>query len=196
MRPTRRQHDTAPSFGWKYPGGVGAGPHLCLMEIDILIADDRWQDIAIISLAEAAAHATLRHLEIDPDTVEISLLACDDLRITELNSEFRAKPGPTNVLSWPAEDLAPDLPGELPRPPAPGFDGTFELGDIAIAYDTCVREAQEQGKSMADHVSHLFVHGLLHLLGYDHTDDADADLMQGIESEILGKMGLDDPYRD
>jgi probable rRNA maturation factor len=166
------------------------------MDIDTLIADERWHDVGIEALAHAAALATLEHLGIQLDAVEISFLACDDWRITELNTEFRAKPGPTNVLSWPAHDLAPDLPGQQPHPPAPDFGGALELGDIAIAYDTCLRESRDLGKSMPDHVSHLFVHGLLHLLGYDHTDDADADLMQGIESEILGKMGLDDPYRE
>jgi probable rRNA maturation factor len=68
------------------------------------------------------------------------------------------------------------------------------LGDIAIAYDTCAREAADGGKPLADHVTHLIVHAVLHLLGYDHENDPDALLMEGIETEILGKMGLPDPY--
>ncbi len=75
-------------------------------------------------------------------------------------------------------------------------DGPFatELGDLAIAFETCAREAQEAGKTMADHVTHLIVHGTLHLLGYDHLRDGDATLMENLETEILGKMGIADPY--
>ena len=72
----------------------------------------------------------------------------------------------------------------------------LELGDIAISYDTCHAEAEAAGRPMADHVTHLIVHGLLHLLGYDHERDGDATLMERLEVEILGKLGLDDPYRD
>ena len=71
---------------------------------------------------------------------------------------------------------------------------TIPLGDIAIAYDTCAREADEAGKSMNDHVMHLIIHGTLHLLGYDHIRDTDATLMETVEVAILGKMGIDDPY--
>ena len=83
----------------------------------------------------------------------------------------------------------------MPRAPEAGFDGVTTLGDVAIAYETCATEAGVSGKPMAEHVTHLVVHGVLHLLGYDHIRDPDAALMQGIETKILGKMGLDDPYR-
>ena len=76
--------------------------------------------------------------------------------------------------------------------PEPGFDS--ELGDIAIAFETCAREAAEGQKPLSDHVTHLIVHGVLHLLGYDHIRDEDATLMQAIEVEVLGKLGLPDPY--
>ena len=83
----------------------------------------------------------------------------------------------------------------MPDLPAPGDDeDPCELGDIAIAFETCAREAAEQGKPMADHVTHLVVHGLLHCLGYDHVDDADATVMEGLEVGILAKLGLSDPY--
>ena len=87
-------------------------------------------------------------------------------------------------------------PGGDPLPAEPGIDGLLELGDIALAYETCATEAQAAEKPLADHVTHLIVHGLLHLLGYDHENDPDALLMEGLEREILGKMGLDDPYRE
>jgi probable rRNA maturation factor len=80
--------------------------------------------------------------------------------------------------------------------PEPDFTGVIALGDIAIAWETCEREANSAGKPMQDHVTHLIVHGGLHLLGYDHIRDADATLMECLETRILGKMGLDDPYKE
>lgn len=164
------------------------------MEIDILIEDDRWESLDLDALVENALAATFLHLGIDAEAAEISILACDDTRIATLNSDFRSKPVATNILSWPALSLAPEAAGGTPFPALPGPDGNLTLGDIAIAYDTCVREAADLHKSMAEHVMHLVVHGMLHLLGYDHIRDPDATLMQRIETEILGKLGLDDPY--
>lgn len=162
------------------------------MQIDILFEDDRWETVELAGLAERAAEVTLAHLGLDPEAWEIAILACDDARIATLNEEFRDKPTPTNVLSWPSEERAPEAPGAVPDLPAPGQDP--ELGDIAIAYDTCQREAAAAGKPMADHVTHLVVHALLHLLGYDHLRDQDATLMEATEVAILGKLGLPDPY--
>ncbi|WP_372611261.1 rRNA maturation RNase YbeY [Aquicoccus sp.] len=168
------------------------------MCIDLIIEDDRWSATALDRLAPRAARATLTHLGLDPDAHEVSLLACDDARIATLNADFRDKPQPTNVLSWPATDLAapedgdsPAWPDPDPHDPEAGF-----LGDIAIAYDTCMREAAEQDKSPDDHVTHLVIHAILHCLGYDHQRDRDATLMEGLEVEILGKLGLPDPYSD
>ena len=162
------------------------------MEItDTVIDDSAWDGCDIAAIAERAARATLLHLDLDPDAWEIAVLACDDDRIAALNAEFRGKPTPTNVLSWPSEDRAPDTPGTRPAPPE-GPDP--ELGDIAIAHGTCVREAAEAEKTLEDHATHLMVHAVLHLLGYDHVDDADAAVMEALETVILGKMGLSDPY--
>lgn len=165
------------------------------MTADILIEDDRWSSIDLAELATRAANAAFIHLGLDPETCELTVLACDDTRIAALNAEFRDKPTPTNVLSWPTEDLAVETDGETPRAPRPDITGEIALGDIAIAYDTCAREAREAGKSLPDHTTHLIVHGLLHLLGYDHIRDRDATLMEQTEAEILGTLGLDDPYR-
>ena len=164
------------------------------MCISFVIEDDRWPEAGLEAVANRAAAETLRHLSLDPDECEITLLACDDARIAELNADFRGKPQATNVLSWPEEELAAEEPGGRPEPPEPDMTGMYSLGDIAIAYDTCKREADEAGKVFSDHVTHLIVHGLLHLLGYDHVRDDDATLMEGIEITILGKLGLDDPY--
>jgi probable rRNA maturation factor len=122
-------------------------------------------------------------------------MGCDDARIAALNADFRGKPQPTNVLSWPSEDRAPDLPGSAPLPPVAGTaDDPESLGDIALAWETCAAEAGAQGKPMADHVTHLVVHGVLHLLGYDHIDDADAGVMEALEVRILATLGVSDPY--
>lgn len=161
-----------------------------MAQIDIIFEDPRWKDHGLTELASAASGAVFRALDV-PAEFEISLLACDDARIAALNEDFRAMPAPTNVLSWPSEDRAPDTAGQTPTPPT-GPDP--ELGDIAIAYDTCAREAAEQGKDFNDHVTHLLVHGVLHLLGYDHIDDRDAALMEGLETRILAKLGIEDPY--
>lgn len=162
------------------------------MNLEITIEDSRWQGVD--HLARPAIAAVLDHCGVDAENCEISLLACDDPRIADLNAEFRDKPTPTNVLSWPAEDLSPEEAGQIPISPQPDFTGEIALGDIAISYDTCAREADEAGKNRDDHVTHLIVHGVLHLLGYDHIRDPDATLMEGVEVEILGKLGVDDPY--
>ncbi|KUF11165.1 rRNA maturation RNase YbeY [Pseudoponticoccus marisrubri] len=166
------------------------------MLTETLCEDDRWQAADLPRLAETGAQAALRHLGLDPAEFEIAVLGCDDARIAELNGDFRDKPRATNVLSWPSEDLAPDTPGAAPHPPEPDGFGSHHLGDLALAFDTCAREAADLGLPLGDHVTHLTVHGVLHLLGYDHMRDAEATLMERLEGEILGKLGLSDPYRD
>lgn len=158
------------------------------MNIDVIIEDDRWTEVGLEALATDAFRALFVHMGLE-DGAEACLMGCNDARIAELNTEFRGKHAPTNVLSWPSEERASLDPGGPPDPPSDP-----ELGDIAIAYETCAREAKEQGKRLGDHVTHLIVHGLLHLLGYDHIDDKDAALMEALEVEILGKLGLADPY--
>lgn len=164
------------------------------MTLEITIEDPRWEDAGLAALAAESIGAALAHFGLDVEECEVSLLGCGDARIAALNAEFRGKPAPTNVLSWPAEERAPETPGTSPELPEPDFTGEIALGDIAVAYETCAREAAEGGKPLADHLRHLAVHGTLHLLGYDHLDDADAALMEKIEAEILGKMGIDNPY--
>ncbi|MEL6641293.1 MAG: rRNA maturation RNase YbeY [Pseudomonadota bacterium] len=164
------------------------------MTVDCIIDDPRWTELALTDLAVQATNATLERLGLEPSVFEISLLACDDVKIAGLNADFRNKDKATNVLSWPSAERAAQTPGEMPVMPAPGPES--ELGDIAIAYETCAREAAEQSKPMAAHVTHLLVHGTLHLLGFDHENSPDAALMEGLEVEILGKLGLSDPYYD
>lgn len=158
------------------------------MIADIITEDPRWNAAGVEMLAERAFAAALDHLQLAGD-FEVSVLACSDDRMAALNRVFRGKEQPTNVLSWPSVDRHPPTPGDLPAPPE-----NSALGDIAIAWETCVAEADAAGKSLADHATHLFIHGFLHLLGYDHETEADAGLMEAVEVAILGKMGLSDPY--
>lgn len=167
------------------------------MPVETIIEDARWETADLAALAERAAARALSRLGLDAAGYDIAVLGCDDARIAALNADFRGKPQPTNVLSWPDEDLSPDQAGAMPVSPEPANrDDPVPLGDIAIAFDTCTRESAEQGKAFCDHVTHLLVHGVLHLLGYDHIRDADATVMEGLEVEILGKLGLGDPYSE
>ncbi|WP_341366807.1 rRNA maturation RNase YbeY [Yoonia sp. BS5-3] len=162
------------------------------MSVDCVVEETRWGDIA--ELAQIASDAVLSRLGMLPDAYEISVLACNDARIAALNADFRGKPQPTNVLSWPSEERSSQIDGDMPDLPKQGPDS--ELGDIAIAFETCMREAEAANKTMRDHTLHLLIHGTLHLLGFDHERDRDATLMEGLETEILGKLGICDPYKD
>jgi probable rRNA maturation factor len=164
--------------------------------VETLIESPEWAECDLPGLAERAARTTLVALGLDPSGFAISLLGCDDSRIAELNAAFRGKPVPTNVLSWPSKELAAAESGQEPDLPDTDPAGPVELGDVAIAYGVCVREAAEAGRPFDDHVTHLLVHGVLHLLGYDHVEDADATLMEGREVAILASMGVPDPYAD
>jgi probable rRNA maturation factor len=148
-----------------------------------------WNALGLGVISERAAVATLGYCGLGAGDYEISILGTDDATIARLNADFRDKPTPTNVLSWPSAERAPLHPGDTPAPPEPG-----ELGDIAIAFQTCAREAGDQGIALGDHTSHLIVHAVLHLLGYDHEDDDDAALMEGHTSAILIAMGIASPY--
>ncbi len=119
---------------------------------------------------------------------EVSLLLCDDATMRALNARYRQRDRATNVLSFPAHELDPDRP-----PPAPA-PGPVLLGDIALAAETVAAEAAAEAKRPADHLSHLVVHGCLHLLGYDHQDAAGAARMEELERVILAGLGISDPY--
>lgn len=163
--------------------------------VETLIEDARWQSVGLGDLAERAARAVMADQALPEAGFAISLLGCADARIADLNADFRGKPQPTNVLSWPSEERGAEADGGAPAHPRPGpADMPEELGDIAIAWETCTREAEEQGKPADEHVTHLLVHGVLHLLGYDHVRDGDAALMEAAEIRILAKLGLKNPY--
>lgn len=163
--------------------------------VDCVIEDARWEEFGLEPLADGAIRQALAHLGLPAIGFTLCVMGCDDARIATLNADHRGKPKATNVLSWPSDERASEEPGLAPDLPEPGAaDDPEPLGDIAIAWETCAREAGEAGKPMAEHVTHLVVHGFLHLLGYDHIEDADAELMEGTETAILARMGLSDPY--
>lgn len=163
--------------------------------VETVIEDARWEAFGLAALAERAGRAALTGVGLSVEGFQISLMGCEDARIAGLNADFRGKPQPTNVLSWPSEERGAEFVGEAPEPPEPGDPQDPEsLGDIAIAWETCAREAEDQGKPMADHVTHLIVHGVLHLLGYDHVEEEDAAVMEALEVRILASLGVSDPY--
>ena len=145
--------------------------------------------------AGRALDAVGKELEISPDW-EVDILACGDEEIANLNSEFRGKPKPTNVLSWPAYSLASEVAGGTPKGPPEAVIGDPSLGDIAISFETCEKEAEQSGRSFEQHICHLLTHACLHLLGYDHENDEDATVMEALEVKILESLNIPDPYRD
>jgi probable rRNA maturation factor len=141
--------------------------------IEIEVEDEAWRAIdAVEAVVERAAQAALGTVQGD-----VVVLLTDDAAVAEINGRFRDKDRPTNVLSFPAPDSA--------RP---------HLGDLILASGVCAAEAAAQGKTLADHLTHLTVHGVLHLLGRDHEDDAEAEAMEAEERAILATLGVADPY--
>lgn len=162
--------------------------HSNLPMTEVLVVADCWQhepdSEAVIQRAVAAAAESV---DDDVADAEVAVMLTDDAGIRTLNGNWRGIDKPTNVLSFPA--LQPEgawKPGDAPR----------MLGDIAIAYETMRREADEEHKPFDHHLSHLAVHGFLHLIGYDHEDDADAEEMEALETRILAHLGIPDPYAD
>lgn len=144
----------------------------------VIVDHEPWDGVAgVENLIERAAMAVADRSEV-AHGVEATVLLSSDDNVAELNQRFRGKAGPTNVLSFP---------------PGPGADAQ-ELGDIALAYETVAREAAEQGTSIEHHVQHLIVHGILHLLGYDHETPQEAERMETLEIEVLSSLGIANPY--
>jgi len=164
---------------------VAGGP---IIEVSVKcpLWDDAIPDAA--ALARNAGEAALRTApaEAAAQAVEISIVLADDAFVQGLNREYRDRDEPTNVLSFAAA-------GEG-APPTDLTDMPVLLGDIIVAYETTAAEAAGQGKALADHLSHLVVHGMLHLLGYDHQVDADADVMETLEAEVLAALHIANPY--
>jgi probable rRNA maturation factor len=161
--------------------------------IDIISAYEGWgvvcptakslaRDAAELALAQGSAASGLAWM----GRVELSITLADTAEQRRLNREYRGQDKPTNVLAFPAWDPAAPLPPDAP----------LLLGDVVLDCETVAREASEQAKPFADHFRHLVVHGVLHLLAYDHRTPAEATEMEALETAILGRLGVPDPYRD
>lgn len=160
-----------------------AAPRNQSLAIDIRLQSRRWRELPELrERVHAATEAALAVAAVRPlPEAELSLLFTDDKRIRVINRDWRGFDKATNVLSFPA---AP--PERIATSPV--------LGDIVLAYETLAREAESENKSMADHLSHLVIHGLLHLLGEDHETEAEAARMEGLEIAALARLGIANPY--
>lgn len=156
-----------------------AGPER--LRASVRVEEPRWEPEDGVALADRVlcAVAASAHAPAGPATLDV--VFSDDRTLGRLNGRFRGKDAPTNVLSFPSGDVADE--GEA-----------FFLGGIALAYETCAAEARERGIKFQQHATHLLLHGVLHLLGFDHQDDGEAREMECLEVEILATLGVADPY--
>lgn len=152
-------------------------------DIEVQVTESAWQDDSEDpqSMTRRVAGALDEHLGHPLKDKELTVRFSSDEEVRALNAAYRGKDAATNVLSFPAGDM-------------PGDDAA--LGDIILARETVVREAREQGKPIADHTAHLILHGMLHLLGYDHGAEDEAEEMEAIERDVLAAIGIADPYAE
>ncbi|SDG23395.1 probable rRNA maturation factor [Limimonas halophila] len=140
----------------------------------------------LVARAAVAAVEAIPEADKPAGPLSLSLVLADDETVRTLNRDYRGADKPTNVLAFAAlEGDSPEIPGE-----------PVELGDVVIALETVLAEARAQGKTAADHLTHLTVHGTLHLLGLDHQDDTEAEAMEGLEVRVLAGLGVADPYAE
>jgi probable rRNA maturation factor len=184
--------ERAPGPGSGRNRNSGPMPTIVLPITEVLVVADCWQaepDAEAIIQRAVAAAAAMADTGSDAlaGEAELAVMLTDDSGIRTLNSNWRGIDKPTNVLSFPA------LP---PTGPVGPDDAPRMLGDIAIAYETTRKEADDEQKPFDHHLSHLAVHGFLHLIGYDHENDDDAEAMEALETEILAQLGIPDPYAE
>ncbi|MCR4624109.1 MAG: rRNA maturation RNase YbeY [Alphaproteobacteria bacterium] len=184
------------------------------MNVEIIIENDKWNSKKIKKLIEDATKSVFSYLKLRHDDIEISVLCTGDEEIRVLNKTYRGIDSPTNVLSFPMEsdleyddfDCACACGKDCHCSDSSGCgcccDSDDEsnamscvLGCSAFAYETIDRESKEQGKTFDDHMKHLVVHSVLHLLGYDHVEDEEAEKMEDLEVKILQTIGVNDPYQ-
>lgn len=156
-------------------------PHTPQLLVEVLRNEADWNGAVTDRVLADAAEAAFARSGRGSESAELALLLCDDDEIRKLNKAWRGKDEPTNVLSFPLG--APHV-----------TDGLRPLGDVALAYQTVAQEALDRGVSIGQHAAHLVIHGVLHLMGYDHMDDADAQEMESLEAEVLAGLGLPNPY--
>ncbi len=169
-------------------GNSAPMPPLALPISEVLVVADCWQaEPDAETVVHRAIAAAAESVDADVGDAELAVMLTDDSGIRTLNGNWRGIDKPTNVLSFPAlQPTGAGAPSDTPR----------MLGDIAIAYETTRKEADEEEKPFDHHLSHLAIHGFLHLIGYDHEKDDDAEAMESLEQEILAQLGIPDPYAD
>ncbi len=172
-----------------------------MIEVGVLIAPqwkgEDWQNIADTACSAALAATAFAGLAQSSLCCEIAVKFSDSEEVQALNRDFRDKDKPTNILSFP--QTPPDILIALSTSvggAAAGDDAEAILGDMILAYEVCRDEASDKGISLSEHVTHLIVHGTLHLLGYDHIEESEAIDMEALETEILAGLGIADPYGD
>lgn len=159
------------------------------LQVDVAVESPAWLELLpaaedICRKAAIGALGDAEGIDLPMERIEVSLVLADDALVRRLNRSYRDQDKPTNVLSFAA------LEEDAPIP----FDGPVLIGDVIVARETVFAEAAAEGKPVADHLSHLVVHGVLHLLGYDHQDDDEANEMEARERDILASLGISDPY--
>ena len=161
------------------------------MAVDVVIEDARWKTLDLTRIANHAFFETLFLLDLHHKSFACCVLACDNKHIKQLNNKFRGKNCPTNVLSFPTSLENYEVKSTLKPTEA---NNPHELGDIAIAFEICKKEATISKVKFEHHVYHLIVHSVLHLLGFDHGEEENAAKMEKIEVQVLAKLGISDPY--
>ena len=180
--------ERAPEMVSGRPGNYGAMAQSALPLTEVLVVADCWQaEPGAEAVIDRAIAAAAELADADVGEAELAVMLTDDAGIRTLNNNWRGIDKPTNVLSFPAlQPTGAGDPDDAPR----------MLGDIAIAYETTRKEADDEQKPFDHHLSHLAVHGFLHLIGYDHENDGEAETMETLETEILAQLGIPDPYAD
>jgi len=148
------------------------------LTVDLVLFDERWNAVPGLDRIQALADAAIRALKCWDEGDEVVVALSTDDEVHRLNRSYRGKDAPTNVLSFPA---------------VAGIE-TRSFGDVILAYETCAEEAEDRGIELSDHACHLALHGILHLMGQDHEDDAGAEAMERLETRLLGAIGIADPH--
>ena len=161
------------------------------MAVDVVIEDARWKTLDLTRIANHAFFETLFLLDLHHESFACCVLACDNKHIKQLNNKFRGKNCPTNVLSFPISLENYEMKSTLKPTEA---NNPHELGDIAIAFEICKKEATDSQVKFEHHVYHLIIHSVLHLLGFDHDEEKNASKMEKIEVQVLAKLGINNPY--
>lgn len=189
LEPDSPDDDPYQSTVWQTDGGS---------LLEMMIDTDSWPDAAVAQAQARFCVATdVVCAAFGKPSIQVGALLCDNARMRDLNLQFRGKDSPTNVLSFP-DDSAPDdsTPDNAPLDDSavPAGASPRAVGELALAYGQLAAEANEEDKSLADHMTHLWVHGLAHLFGLDHETVGDAEEMEAAETAILARLGIADPY--